>query len=94
MILSPLYRFPYGTSFSSRAELAVLICGLLVVRKRTFVLEANKPGKRSAFATGVCVFLYILAWEPFTWMSLWIAFGSRSIPHGRMGKVLFKTGQR
>jgi CDP-diacylglycerol--glycerol-3-phosphate 3-phosphatidyltransferase len=75
MILSPLYRFPlWYFLFLAARELAVLVCGLLVVRKRKIVLEANKPGKRSAFFTGVCVLLYILGWEPFTWISLWIAF--------------------
>jgi len=76
MILSPYYRFPlWYFLFLVVRELAVLVCGLLVVRKRKIVLEANKPGKRSAFFTGVCVLLYILGWEPYTWISLWIAFG-------------------
>jgi len=76
MILSPLYRFPlWYFLFLVVRELAVLVCGLLVARKRKIVLEANKPGKRSAFFTGVCVLLYILGWEPYTWISLWIAFG-------------------
>jgi cardiolipin synthase (CMP-forming) len=76
MILSPLYRFPlWYFLFLAVRESAVLACGLLVVRKRKIVLEANKPGKRSAFFTGVCVLLYILGWEPYTWISLWIAFG-------------------
>jgi cardiolipin synthase len=75
MILSPLYRFPlWFFLFLVARELAVLACGLLVVRKRKIVLEANTPGKRSAFFTGVCVLLYILGWEPYTWISLWIAF--------------------
>jgi len=76
MILSPVYHFPlWYFLFLVIRELAVLICGFFVVRKRKIVLEANKPGKRSAFFTGVCVFLYILGWEPFTRISLWIAFG-------------------
>jgi cardiolipin synthase (CMP-forming) len=76
MILSPIYRFPlWYFIFLLVRELAVLLCGLIVVRRRKIVLESNKPGKRSAFFTGVCVFLYILGWEPFTWISLWIAFG-------------------
>ena len=75
MILSPLYRFPlWYFLFLLVRELAVLACGLLVVRKRKIVLEANTPGKRSSFFTGVCVLLYILGWEPYTWISLWIAF--------------------
>jgi cardiolipin synthase len=76
MILSPLYRFPlWYFLFLVGRELAVLICGFIVVRKRKIVLESNKPGKWSAFFTGVCVLLYILGWEPFTWISLWFAFG-------------------
>ncbi len=76
MILSPLYRFPvWYFLFLVVRELAVLIGGFWVVRRRKIVLESNKPGKWSAFFTGVCVLLYILGWEPFTWISLWFAFG-------------------
>jgi cardiolipin synthase (CMP-forming) len=76
MILSPLYHFPlWYFIFLLVRELAVLLCGLIVVRRRKIVLESNRPGKNSAFFTGVCVLLYILGWEPFTWISLWIAFG-------------------
>jgi cardiolipin synthase (CMP-forming) len=76
MILSPRYNFPlWYFLFLLVRELAVLLCGLIVVRKRKIVLESNRPGKNSAFFTGVCVFLYILGWEPFALISLWIAFG-------------------
>jgi CDP-diacylglycerol--glycerol-3-phosphate 3-phosphatidyltransferase len=76
MILSPLYHFPlWYFIFLAVRELAVLLCGLIVVRKRKIVLESNKPGKWSAFFTGICVLLYIFGWEPFTWISLWFALG-------------------
>jgi len=76
LILSPIYGFPlWYFLFLAVRESAVLVCGLIVVRKRKIVLESNRPGKWSAFFTGVCILLYILGWEPFTWISLWFAFG-------------------
>ncbi len=91
LILSPLYRFPlWYFIFLAVRELAVLVCGLIVVRKRKIVLESNRPGKNSAFFTGVCVLLYIFGWEPFTWISLWIAFGLALYSTGTYLQIFLK----
>jgi len=75
MVLSPLYRFPlWFFLFLVGRELAVVVFGLWLVRRRKIVPEANKPGKRSAFFTGVSVLLYILDYQPWAAVAMWIAF--------------------
>jgi cardiolipin synthase (CMP-forming) len=75
LVLSPLYHFPlWYFLFLVLRELSVLIGGLTVIRKQKIVLEANIAGKRSAFFTGVCILLYILGWQPYASIMLWIAF--------------------
>jgi cardiolipin synthase len=75
LVLSPHYRFPlWYFLFLAARESAVLVCGIWIVRKRKIVLEANRPGKLSAFFTGVCILLYILGWQPFALIVLGIAF--------------------
>ncbi len=76
MALSPLYRFPPGyLVFLVVRELSVLAFGLWAVRRKGVVLEANRPGKNSAFFTGVSVVLFILGWQPWANLSMALAIG-------------------
>jgi cardiolipin synthase (CMP-forming) len=76
LLLPSLYRFPlWFFAFLVVRELCVLVFGLWVVRKRGIVLEANRPGKNSAFFTGVCVVLFILDWRPWAYYALALALG-------------------
>lgn len=76
MAISPFYDFPvWYFLFIVVRELLVMAGGLFIVRKRKTVLESNILGKRSAFFTGVTVILYILNWQPYAWILLWVSFG-------------------
>jgi CDP-diacylglycerol---glycerol-3-phosphate 3-phosphatidyltransferase len=76
LMLPGLYRFPlWYFLFLAVRELAVLVFGLRVVRRKGIVLEANRAGKNSAFFTGVCVLLFILDWMPWAVFAMWFAFG-------------------
>ncbi|MDM7926481.1 MAG: CDP-alcohol phosphatidyltransferase family protein [bacterium] len=74
MALSPLYRFPlWYLAFLVVRELSVLAFGLWAVRRKGVVLEANRPGKNSAFFTGVSVALFILGWQPWANLAMALA---------------------
>lgn len=75
MILSRFYAFPawYFLFLVSR-ELFLLIGGWLLIRKKRITPQADKPGKRSAFATGVMVLLFILDWQPWAMIMLGVSF--------------------
>ncbi len=75
MVFSPMYRFPlWFFLFLLVRELAVLVFGLLLLKKTSKVSESNRAGKWSAFITGTVVLLYILGWQPYGIIMLWIAF--------------------
>lgn len=74
MALSPLYRFPmWYLAFLAGRELSVLAFGLWAVRRKGVVFEANRPGKNSAFFTGVSVLLFILGWQPWADLAMALA---------------------
>lgn len=76
MALSPIYRFPlWYLGFLVIRELSVLAFGLWAVRRKGVVLEANRPGKNSAFFTGVSVVLFILGWQPWANLAMALAVG-------------------
>ena len=75
MALSPLYQFPlWFFLFICIRELTLMFFSLRVIRKRNIVIESNRPGKNSAFATGMVVIFFVMGWQPFGWIMLWIAF--------------------
>jgi CDP-diacylglycerol--glycerol-3-phosphate 3-phosphatidyltransferase len=75
LVLSPIYHFPlWFFGFILIRELTLMICSGLVVRKHTGVMESNRPGKNSAFATGMTVVMYVLGYQPYAAIVLWIAF--------------------
>ncbi|HDQ44715.1 MAG TPA: CDP-alcohol phosphatidyltransferase family protein [bacterium] len=72
MVFSADYDFPlWFYLFLFIRETAVLAGGLLVLRNRKIVLEANRAGKWSAFITGFTVLFFIMDWQPFGWILLW-----------------------
>ena len=72
---SPSYGFPvWFLGFLLAREAAILVCGLIAVRRRHAVMESNRPGKNSAFATAVAIFLFALRWHPAADVMLWLAF--------------------
>ena len=75
MVISPIYQYPlWFFLFILIRELTLMICSGLVVRKNTEVMESNRPGKNSAFATGMTVVMYVLGYQPYAAIVLWIAF--------------------
>jgi len=75
MVFSPVYRFPlWFFLFMLVRELTVLVFGLLLLKKTARVSESNRAGKWSAFITGSVVMLYVLGWQPYGIVMLWIAF--------------------
>jgi CDP-diacylglycerol--glycerol-3-phosphate 3-phosphatidyltransferase len=76
LVLSPLYDFPlWFFCFMLARESAILVLGFLLFKKRARVSESNRAGKWSAWVTGVAVLLYILGWQPYGIILLWMAFG-------------------
>ena len=69
------YAFPlWFYIFILAREVAMLVGGLLVIRRKNVVLESNRAGKWSAFVTGFTVLFFIMAWQPFGWIFLWASF--------------------
>ena len=75
MTFSADYAFPlWFYIFILAREVAMLAGGLLVIRRKNVVLESNRAGKWSAFVTGFTVLFFIMAWQPFGWIFLWVSF--------------------
>ncbi len=75
LIFSPLYYFPlWFLLFILIRELVLLLCSFSVVIRRQFVMESNRAGKNSAFATAVTVLLYAMHLESYGAIVIWIAF--------------------
>lgn len=76
MVISPAYHFPlWFFVFILIRETVVMFCSLLTFRKTKIVIESNRPGKNSAFATGMVVLLFMMGLQPYGWIILWIALG-------------------
>jgi CDP-diacylglycerol--glycerol-3-phosphate 3-phosphatidyltransferase len=69
MVLSPIYHFPlwFFVIIAAR-EILILLCGLIAVGKVKVVMESNKPGKWSAFITGITGFAYALRLDLIAWI--------------------------
>lgn len=75
MIISPHYDFPlWFFLFILTREISLMFCSFLVIRRKSVVIESNRPGKNSAFATGLAVLLYAMRFQPYARILLWIAF--------------------
>ena len=74
MSLSPHYSFPlWYFIFELVRESVLMLGGLVAVRKKHKVMESQKPGKWSAFVTGIMVVLFIIDFQPAAWIMLWIS---------------------
>ena len=75
MVYSADYHFPlWFFIFILCRELIVMLGSLTVIRKKHVVMESNRPGKNSAFATGIAVLLSGLRLQPYAIIVVWIAF--------------------
>jgi CDP-diacylglycerol--glycerol-3-phosphate 3-phosphatidyltransferase len=74
MVISPHYNYPlWFLLLVVLREITVLLGGMWVLRGRKIVMEATKPGKRSAFFTGLTIPLYLLGWQPWALICLYLA---------------------
>jgi len=75
MVYSPIYDFPlWFFLFILVRESLVMVGSLAVIRRKQIVMESNRPGKNSAFATGIAVLLSGLRLQPYAAVVVWIAF--------------------
>ncbi len=76
MVISHKYDFPpWFLIFILTREFIMMVCSLIVIRKKNVVMESNRPGKNSAIAVGLTVFLFAMKLEPYAWIVLWCALG-------------------
>jgi len=76
MVISSKYDFPlWFLIFILARELIMMLCSLIVIRKKNVVMESNRPGKNSAIAVGLTVFLFAMKLQPYGWIVLWCASG-------------------
>ena len=72
--ISDFYDFPlWFFLFIGIREVLVLIGGSILMRKTTIVPQSRRPGKLSAFFTGLAILLYIPGWQPYAFILLLIA---------------------
>lgn len=75
MTFSARYQFPlWFTLFMLARETAILVFGFILLKKNARVSESNRAGKWSAYITASAVLLFILGWQPYAKIALWIAF--------------------
>ena len=76
MAISTKYNFPmWFLVFILTREFIMMICSLIVIHKKNVVMESNRPGKNSAIAVGLTVFLFAMKLQPYGWIILWCALG-------------------
>ena len=76
LVFSPLYSFPlWFLIFLIVREVTVLLGGVWVMRGRKIVMESTKPGKFSAFFTGLALPLHVVGWQPWALMAVIFAVG-------------------
>jgi len=74
MTISPKYSFPlWFFIILVIREVVLMVCGLFVIRRKTAVMESNRPGKNSALATGIAVLLYTVKVQPYALYVLYAA---------------------
>jgi len=73
LAFSTLYDFPlWFFLFCMTREILVLIGGWMIIQKKHIVSEANRAGKWSAFSTGFMILFFVMDWQPYAWILLWI----------------------
>lgn len=74
LVFSSKYDFPlWYFMLSISRELLVMLGGWMVIRTKHIVIEANRAGKWSAFTTGLMILFYVMRWQPYACILLWIA---------------------
>lgn len=75
LVFSPLYRFPlwYFLFLLSR-ELLIMLGALIVIGKKSTVMESNWPGKASAALNGLVLLLSVMKARPLDGWAVWPAF--------------------
>lgn len=75
LVLSPLYHLPvWFFLFIMVRELTLLICSFSALFRKTGVIESNRAGKNSAFATAMAIFFYAMQLPKIGAVIVWIAF--------------------
>ena len=75
MVIHPAYHLPlWFFIFLVVREMVLMVCSLIVVREKGLVMESNRSGKNSAFANGMVVILFVLDFQPYACIMLWIGF--------------------
>lgn len=75
LVLSPIYPFPiWFFLFMLIREVTLLLCSYFAIVRKTGVMESNRAGKNSAFATAVAIFLYAVQLSAVGSVVIWIAF--------------------
>jgi len=92
MVISPHYGFPiWYFIFIIIRELSVMVGGLIIVKKKLVISESNTWGKRSAFFNGWMVIFFILDWQLYAWILLWISLGLTLISTGVYATAFVKN---
>ena len=75
MLIHPAYSFPlWYFLFLLIREVFLLFFGLFIIKKNKVVMESNKAGKLSAFIGGVAVICFIMNFQPYGSVLIWVAF--------------------
>ncbi|NQT27694.1 CDP-alcohol phosphatidyltransferase family protein [candidate division KSB1 bacterium] len=73
LTFTPHYGFPFWFFvFTITRELLILLGGWIIILQKHNVLEANRAGKMSAFTTGFMILFFVMRWQPYGWILLWI----------------------
>jgi CDP-diacylglycerol--glycerol-3-phosphate 3-phosphatidyltransferase len=76
LVISHLYEFPlWFFIFILIRETIIVLGGLIMIRKKSVVVESNWAGKKSAFLTGIAILFFILQLQPYAWILLYSAVG-------------------
>lgn len=71
LVFHPAYAFPLWVFvFLLTRELAVLVFGLAVIRRKNVVMESERAGKNSALAVALAVVLFVFDLQPYGWILL------------------------
>ncbi len=94
MALSPDYDFPlWFFIFMAVRECLVLAGGLIILRQKKSVPESGKPGKWSAFVTGLMILVFMVDIQPAALILLWISLGLTLYSSYYYGRVFIKESQ-
>ncbi|MBN2030740.1 CDP-alcohol phosphatidyltransferase family protein [bacterium] len=75
LVLSPLYPLPvWFFIFLLVREVTLLVCSFSVIVRKRGVMESNRAGKNSAFATAVTLFFYAMQLPAVGAIMVWVAF--------------------